>query len=238
MRTSLPGLKAPDDPMPAAVLSLTVTSGMLDAISFLSLGNVFVGMMTGNVMVVGFALGGAPHLSDPAPLLAVAGFVAGVATAGAAFRVAPGCRRWLFSALAGEISLLAVTTAVAFLAPDSRMGRNACVVLLSTTMGIRCAVIRRIGVPELRATFAFTGALVALVHDACAGTGAHASRRFGIIAAMTFGAAVGAATVIQLGLGWSLLATSLAVAAITFALRLHPHLNRNDSFFGLDGVGS
>ncbi|WP_443072539.1 DUF1275 family protein [Streptomyces sp. RPT161] len=132
-------------------------------------------------------------------MLAVAGFAAGVATAGAAFRVAPGCRRWLFSALAVEISLLAVTTAVAFLAPDSRMGRNACVVLLSTTMGIRCAVIRRIGVPELRATFAFTGALVALVHDACAGTGAHASRRFGIIAAMTFGAAVGAATVIRRG---------------------------------------
>ncbi|ODU02779.1 MAG: hypothetical protein ABS81_16475 [Pseudonocardia sp. SCN 72-86] len=46
-------------PLPAVLLVLTVVSGLIDAISILALGHVFVANMTGNVVFVGFAIAGA-----------------------------------------------------------------------------------------------------------------------------------------------------------------------------------
>ena len=55
---------------------LTVVTGLVDAVSFISLGRVFVANMTGNVVFLGFALAGAPGLSLAASLAALAGFLA------------------------------------------------------------------------------------------------------------------------------------------------------------------
>jgi uncharacterized protein DUF1275 len=41
-------------PLPALMLVLTVVTGVVDAVSILSLGRVFVANMTGNVVFVGF----------------------------------------------------------------------------------------------------------------------------------------------------------------------------------------
>ena len=53
---------------------MTVTTGIVDAVSILSLGRVFVANMTGNVVFVGFALAGAKGFSLAASLFALAGF--------------------------------------------------------------------------------------------------------------------------------------------------------------------
>ena len=45
-------------PLPALLLILTAVSGVVDAVSILSLGRVFVANMTGNVVFVGFAIAG------------------------------------------------------------------------------------------------------------------------------------------------------------------------------------
>jgi hypothetical protein len=50
-------------PLPAMLLVLTVVSGVVDAVSVLALGRVFVANMTGNVAFIGFALAGAPGFS-------------------------------------------------------------------------------------------------------------------------------------------------------------------------------
>jgi Protein of unknown function (DUF1275)/Integrase core domain len=42
---------------------LTVTTGVIDAVSFVGLGHVFTANMTGNVVFIGFALAGAQELS-------------------------------------------------------------------------------------------------------------------------------------------------------------------------------
>ncbi len=47
---------------------LTVVTGLVDAVSFIALGHVFVANMTGNVVFVGFALAGTPGLSLSASL--------------------------------------------------------------------------------------------------------------------------------------------------------------------------
>src|SRR5207249_2292155 len=46
-------------PVVATLLGLTFVTGLIDGVSFLGLGHVFTANMTGNVVFVGFALGGA-----------------------------------------------------------------------------------------------------------------------------------------------------------------------------------
>src|SRR3974390_819831 len=64
-------------PLPALLLILTVVTGLVDAVSVLSLGRVFVANMTGNVVFVGFALARVPGFSLSASLFALAGFLLG-----------------------------------------------------------------------------------------------------------------------------------------------------------------
>jgi hypothetical protein len=46
-------------PLPALLVLLTVVTGLVDAVSYLTFGHVFVANMTGNVVFLGFALAGA-----------------------------------------------------------------------------------------------------------------------------------------------------------------------------------
>ena len=77
-------------PGPAAVpdrdlllILLTVSSGAVDAISFLALGKVFTAFTTGNLVFLGIGIGGpgGPRLAEP--LVSVAAFAVGVLLAGA-----------------------------------------------------------------------------------------------------------------------------------------------------------
>jgi hypothetical protein len=60
-------------PLPSLLVVMTVVTGVVDAVSYLALGHVFVANMTGNVVFLGFALAGAGGLSVPASLVALAG---------------------------------------------------------------------------------------------------------------------------------------------------------------------
>jgi uncharacterized membrane protein YoaK (UPF0700 family) len=65
-------------PLPALLLALTVLAGVVDAISILRLGNVFVAMITGDLVFIGLALAGAKGFAVAASALAFGGFVVGV----------------------------------------------------------------------------------------------------------------------------------------------------------------
>src|ERR1700693_1088731 len=69
-------------PLPALLLVLTMVTGLVDAVSYLSLGHVFVANMTGNVVFLGFAVADAQDFSIPASLLAIAAFLAGALAGG------------------------------------------------------------------------------------------------------------------------------------------------------------
>jgi hypothetical protein len=49
---------AEQGPLPALLIVLTFLTGLVDGVSYLGLGHVFVANMTGNVMFLGFALAG------------------------------------------------------------------------------------------------------------------------------------------------------------------------------------
>ena len=59
-------------PLPELLLALTLVTGLVDAVSILALGRVFVANMTGNVVFAGFAMAGAPGFSLSASLFALA----------------------------------------------------------------------------------------------------------------------------------------------------------------------
>ncbi|MFK0292833.1 YoaK family protein [Streptomyces sp. NPDC090442] len=212
------------DPLPTVIVLLTMTSGMLDAISFLELGQVFVGMMTGNVVVFGLALGGTLQFTGPAPLLAILGFMVGVASTAWTIRrqQAVHQRQWFVKVLRQEIMLLLTAALISWaVSPDVPAARSAIIGVLALAMGMRCVAIRRLAVPGLEATFALTGALIAALHDVCTGTPTHTLRRLGVIGATTAGAALGAITLTCLGTSIALLTVALTVALITAATVLH-----------------
>ncbi|MGH2833589.1 MAG: DUF1275 family protein [Solirubrobacteraceae bacterium] len=67
-------LRAPaehrDGPLVALLLLLTFLAGLVDAVSYVRLGHVFLANMTGNVVFLSFAIAGASGLSSVSSLLA------------------------------------------------------------------------------------------------------------------------------------------------------------------------
>src|SRR5262245_65643205 len=66
---------------PAALMALTVVTGLVDAVSVLRFG-VFTANMTGNVFFLGFALAGAQGFSIARSLTSLVAFLAGAAIGG------------------------------------------------------------------------------------------------------------------------------------------------------------
>src|SRR6478609_3635772 len=101
--------------LPGALLTLTLVTGMVDAVSFLGLGHVFTANMTGNVVFLGFAVAGASGLSVRASAIGLVSFLAG-AVAGGRFgleRSGRSRRRWLTLAGGTEVVLLGAATVCA-----------------------------------------------------------------------------------------------------------------------------
>ncbi|MFF2549140.1 YoaK family protein [Kitasatospora sp. NPDC058063] len=141
-------------PLPALLLALTVATGLVDAVSYLVLGHVFVANMTGNVVFSGFALSGVGGVSWSATLLAVGAFGAGAYLGG---RRVGGSTTHRGRLLAVSTAVqCAVVTGAAVLAALADPGRRAVqlglVALLAVAMGMQNAVVRRLAVPDLTTT--------------------------------------------------------------------------------------
>src|SRR6266850_7374449 len=67
---------------PYVFLGMTAVTGLVDAVSFLSLGRVFTANMTGNVALLGFATARAPGLSVTLSLTALVFFLSGAVLGG------------------------------------------------------------------------------------------------------------------------------------------------------------
>src|SRR5437773_3385627 len=65
-----------------ALFGLTFVTGVIDAVSFLGLGHVFTANMTGNIVFLGFAMGGTADLSVGRSLAALCAFASGSVVGG------------------------------------------------------------------------------------------------------------------------------------------------------------
>jgi uncharacterized membrane protein YoaK (UPF0700 family) len=206
--TSLAGTAAPDQewlksataslrhPLTRALLVLTLTTGLVDAVSFLGLGRVFAANMTGNIVLLGFGIAGSGGLPIVAPVVSLVAFLLGAAGGGAlARRIGDRHPRHIASALGFEVSLIGIAAVVAA-AIDVRPGAfsgDVVIALLALAMGVRNATVRRLAVPDLTTTV-LTMTLTGLAAESpvAGGSGKGSTRRIAAVVAMLTGAVVGA----------------------------------------------
>jgi uncharacterized membrane protein YoaK (UPF0700 family) len=98
------------DPLPWVLVVLTVTTGLVDAVSVLGLGRVFTTNMTGNIVFLGFATAGIPGFSVARAAVSLAGFVVGAVLGGrlGGAMASVARRRWLLTVAVVESGLLLV----------------------------------------------------------------------------------------------------------------------------------
>ena len=184
-----------DGPLPALLLLLTITTGLVDAVSILSLGRVFVANMTGNVVFIAFAVIGVPGFSLIASVAALIGFLIGAGLAGVAIKRFGNRRAELLRVAAwAEWALLLVTGLVLSgdHSPFSRTVQVVTVTIAGLALGIQNAVARTLAIADLTTTV-LTMTLTGIAADLRSGR--IASRRLFAVAAMFGGALAGAAIV-------------------------------------------
>jgi uncharacterized membrane protein YoaK (UPF0700 family) len=209
-------------PLPALLLALTFMTGLIDAVSILGLGRVFVANMTGNVVFIGFALAGAPGFSLSASIAALLGFLAGALLAGVLMgRLAR--HRGLLLRNMGAVELGFIAISFILVVPSAGLpdpGAAAAVAALcAAAMGIQNTAARRLAVPDLTTTV-LTMTLTGIAADARHSPARTTTRRILAVLTMLLGAVVGALLVLNsgvsaaLGLALVLLGAVVAVAAI------------------------
>jgi uncharacterized membrane protein YoaK (UPF0700 family) len=132
---------------------LTFATGVIDAASFLALGQVFAAMQTGNVVFLGIGTAGAGDAPLLAPLIGLGAFLAGGALAARTVDAAGGpvfLPRWLIRE-AGLLAFAAVLAAVVNVDPG-HASAYLVIALLSLTMGLRNTFIRGTAGPNLATT--------------------------------------------------------------------------------------
>ena len=93
-------------PLTRALLVLTLTTGVIDAASYLGLGHVFTANMTGNIVLLGFGIAGGSGLPVVAPLVSLAAFLVGAALGGRMGTALPSRTRHFSRAMLIEIGVL------------------------------------------------------------------------------------------------------------------------------------
>lgn len=198
--------------------TLTFVTGMVDGVGFVGLDHVFGGTATGNILILGMALGGA-DLPIVGPLAALVTFSLGAMVAGMLLRGHPG-RDWVGTitailvvnavVLAGLAGLLAIT--------QERFVSTVQVTVSSVTalvMGAQAVIARRMAVAEMN-TLVITLSLVAWVGESLVrpGTGIW-NRRIVVVLVLFLGALVGVALMrVHIGVPMALAAALVMTIAV------------------------
>ncbi|MBN9658084.1 MAG: DUF1275 domain-containing protein [Acidobacteria bacterium] len=207
----------------AALLLLTFSTGLIDAVSFLGLGHVFTANMTGNIVFLGFAAAGAPGLSIFRSLASLGMFLLGGLAGGrlAKAMASHAIPQWLVTAVLTEAGLL-LAAALAAIGFDISSGNPvssvyAVIALTALAMGLRNATVRRLAVPDLTTTV-LTLTLTGIAADSSLAGGGNLriTRRLASVGLMFAGAAAGA-LLLRFGLAVPL-AVSGGIALLAAAL--------------------
>lgn len=191
----MPSIDSLRHPLTRALLTLTLTTGVIDAACYLGLGRVFAANMTGNVVLLGFGIAGSSGLPVVAPLVSLAAFLGGAVVGGRMGAALPPKAAHLSRAMTIEIGLTALATliAIVFDITPGRFSGDLIIALLAFAMGVRNATVRRLKVADLTTTV-LTMTLTGLAADSpLAGNDGEGSwRRVGAVVSMLVGAVAGA----------------------------------------------
>jgi uncharacterized membrane protein YoaK (UPF0700 family) len=178
------------------LLLLTFATGLVDAISVLVLGHVFVANMTGNVIFLGFWF--VPHsgIDMTAAVVAFVGFLAGAVIGGRYVRhLELDTRRWVTVSLAVESVVLLILSILAGVGVLRYHDNTKLILLagLAIAFGSQNATARQFGIQELSTTV-LTSTIVGIGVDSrlAGGTGQREGLRYIVVLTMCGGAVVGA----------------------------------------------
>ena len=190
--------------MTVIAVLLTFASGASDVTSFTRLGGVFTSVMTGNITVFGLSLARGSASLALHTVVAVAGYVTGVAAGtligryrtdrtSAKSAAEPDGERWpahMTLTLAAELTLLAVVLAC-WEATGSRPGwaQYAILAAAACAMGIQSAAVVELGLGNVSTTY-LTGTLTGLVSAALRPEEKVGWRRPGVLAGLLAGASL------------------------------------------------
>jgi uncharacterized membrane protein YoaK (UPF0700 family) len=216
-------LTRPTEDSPASAVALhllmvlTFVTGVVDAVGFLALDRVFVGNMTGNIVILGMAVAGADDLPIIGPAIALVTFTLGALVAGVFLRRR---RKEWGAAVTWWLAAGAATLAglgVAFLVPAWAGSPSLELVASSLTaaaMGVQAAVARSLAVTDMT-TVVVTSTLTSLASESLVDQGVKGiwNRRFAAIAVIFLGALIGA-LLLSLGPAVPLLLAALLTVAV------------------------
>ncbi|MGH3524048.1 MAG: YoaK family protein [Mycobacterium sp.] len=180
----------------AALLLLTFATGLVDAISVLVLGHVFVANMTGNAIFLGFLFVPGAGIDLTAAVVAFGGFVVGAVVGGRLVRrLYRHTRSWLTVALGIEIAVLVVLSILAGAGVLRYQDSTKLILIagLAMAFGLQNSTARQFGIQELYTTV-LTSTIVGIGVDSrlAGGTGRREKLRYSVVLAMIGGAVVGA----------------------------------------------
>jgi len=204
-----------------ALITMTVVTGFVDAVSYLGLGHVFTANMTGNVVLMAFALARERELSFLHSFVSLASFMSGAVIGGRLARSMKRSsrQRWLLSAGMMEAVLLFAAGFAAFhfdvkmQAPEGRL--YALILLTAVAMGLRTATVRALGIPDITTTV-LTTIVTELAADSplAGGNSPRTRRRIASVLAMFGGAALGT-LMLRVGLMLPLIVGGACILAAT-----------------------
>ncbi|MCW0214303.1 MAG: DUF1275 domain-containing protein [Pseudonocardia sp.] len=217
--------------LPVLLLVLTMVTGVIDAISLLALGRVFVANMTGNVVVTGFAIAGVPEFSLRTSLAVLAAFLAGAAAAGLLVERIDGRGTLLRTAVLIEGVLLAACLVMVLVRPPAvdSWPTIATAVVAALAMGVQNAVARRIAVPDLN-TSVISMSMTGLAADHRHAGRPAVLRRAAAVLSLLLGAVVGAVLVRTTGVAAAFGLILVLLAGV--ALAAHRQLRRGPDWEG------
>lgn len=179
-----------------ALLLLTFATGLVDAISVLVLGHVFVANMTGNVIFLGFWF--VPHsgVDMTAAVVAFVSFLTGTVLGGRFARhLDREVRMWITASLGTEVVLLVALAVLAGTGVLNYHDDSKLILIagLAVTFGAQNAAARQFGIQELSTTV-LTSTLVGIGVDSrlAGGSGEREKLRYSVVVTMCAGAMVGA----------------------------------------------
>ncbi|GAA1559607.1 YoaK family protein [Kribbella lupini] len=202
-----------------AMLVLTFSTGVADAVRYLGLDRVFTGNMTGNVVILGMGVSGTTDLPVGGPLIALAAFMAGASLGGRVTRTAaPDSWRLTSTVLLCGVGLVFTIAALILAVEDVEQGTALAftlTALLAAAMGLQAAVARHIAVKDVT-TVVVTSTITGLAADSRFGAALENHpwlRRSAAVLLIAAGAGAGAAILTVS------LALAVAVPAVlTFAV--------------------
>jgi len=236
MNNSLTSAKpAAEKIAPYVLLGMTAVTGLVDAVSFLSLGSVFTANMTGNILLLAFATARVPGLSVARSSTALVAFFIGALLGGRITAGASDDSRIRFATQAFLLEVVFLSAAsfcsIGYRSDLVEHSLQPLVLIAFTglAMGTRNAAVRKLAIPDMTTTvLTLTVTGIAADSSLAKGNNPRLTRRVASVLAIFLGAALGAVVIrysISAALALATAASIMCSAALFRSLRTPEAVN-------------